>query len=859
MAPAAARSRLGEVIALYLLFFCSGAAGLIYQVVWVREFGNVFGNTIHSAALVISVFMCGLGVGSALGGRWADRHYQDAPARLLRAYALVEAGIALLGFGVALALPRLGELSAAISAYTTDADGWYVLTPASVAIRYAIAVLLLGPITLLMGATLTLLIRHVVRQDVGSAGWKIGALYGVNTAGAALGCFLTDWVLIPAGGLTMTQLTAVGLNLVAALGALRLVVRWSASAPGAPGAAGAEPPSAVSPLFMLTAFAVALAGFAGLGMEIVWFRHLGALLESVRAVLSLILTVVLIGIWLGAVGAGALHRRLGQPVLLFVAAQTIFVVASLVGLATAEPRALAVARVDVWARLVPIVREVAVPALMLGATFPLANAIVQDAQGVVGRRAGLLYLANTIGAVAGALVVGFVLLPALGMQRTVTVLVAVLALGLIPLALRALPRQPWPRAAAGASLLALGGALALWTTLPADTLVLRTLWPLGPEERRLTVHEGTGEIVAVTESPLRGRALLTNGHPMSGTGVAAQRYMRAFVHVPLLSQPAPERVLVVCFGVGTTAHAATLHPTVRRVDVVDTSRAVLAHAGYFAAANGGVLAHPAVRTHVNDGRQHLRMTPAASYDVITLEPPPIAFAGVGSLYSRDFYRLARSRLRPGGYLTQWLPVYQVTPDAALSMVRAFVEVFPQSVLLSGWMNELILVGTNGEGLEIDPARVEAALAANPALRADLERVHLATLTDLIGTFVASGARMIAVTDLYLPATDDLPLQEYALPSPGDDHRTLARLFDPGAVSTWCPACFVDGRPRRGLEGLPRHLALLAALYQHPSFREYHAATPRGRPMRLPIDVGAAQAALAGSAYLRALFTPVPPR
>ena len=700
------------MIALYLLFFCSGAAGLIYQIVWVREFGNVFGNTIHSAALVIGVFMCGLGVGSALAGRWADRHYLDAPGRLLRAYAWAEAGIALLGFGIALVLPRLGELSATISAYTTDANGWYVLTPASVVTRYAIAVLLLGPITLLMGGTLTLLIRHLVRQDVGSAGWKVGALYGVNTAGAALGCFLTDWTLIPAGGLMMTQLTAVVLNLIATLGAVRLAARRTAAAP-----APAERPREVfatpvgGPVVALTTLAIALAGFAGMGMEIVWFRHLSALLESFRTVLSLILTVILVGMWVGAMGGGALHRRLGHPVLLFVLAQAVFVIASLVGLATAEPRRVAFARIGLGATLVPIVREVGIPALMMGATFPLANAIVQDAEGAVGRRAGLLYLANTIGAVAGSVVAGFVLLPALGMQRTVTLLVVIVGLGIIPLALRAMPRRPIPRALVGVSLLALGAALFLWTKLPGDMLVVRTLWPLRDGERRLAVREGTTEIVSVTEVPGGGRALMTNGHSMSGTILPSQRYMRAFVHVPLLSQPAAERVLVICFGVGNTAHAATLHPSVRRVDVVDTSRNVLEHAAYFAASNDDVLTHPKVRVHVNDGRQHLKMMPRASYDLITLEPPPIVFAGVGSLYSREFYHLARSRLRPNGYLTQWLPVHQVTPDAALSMVRAFVEVFPQSVLLSGWMNELILVGTNGEGLEIDPARVEAALAA----------------------------------------------------------------------------------------------------------------------------------------------------
>jgi len=215
------------VVRLCLLFFLSGASGLIYQVVWVREFGNVFGNTIYSASLVVAVFMAGLGFGGYIAGQWADRRYAARPESLLATYGYFELGIGVLGFLVSLLLPRLGAVAAAISSYTQDARGWYVLSPGSYLARYAIAVAVLVPITLLMGGTLTVLIRHVVRRDVENAGRRIGALYGANTAGAALGCFLTDYTFIPAGGLQATQMIAVLLNLVAAAGALRLASRQS--------------------------------------------------------------------------------------------------------------------------------------------------------------------------------------------------------------------------------------------------------------------------------------------------------------------------------------------------------------------------------------------------------------------------------------------------------------------------------------------------------------------------------------------------------------------------------------------------------------------------------------------------------
>jgi len=233
---------------LYLLFFCSGISGLIYQVVWVRVFGNVFGNTVYSTSLVVAVFMLGLGVGSYVTGAWADRRYavrRDAvdPGSasalrgrkgaaeagrdefLLRAYGYVELIIGVAGLGVSLLLPYLDRLSTLVSSYSREPSGWYVLSTASYLARAGIAVILLTPITFLMGGTLTLLIRHLVRRDVDVGGRRIAALYGVNTAGAALGAFLTDFSLVPSMGLRGTQLVAVALNLLAGIGALWLARR----------------------------------------------------------------------------------------------------------------------------------------------------------------------------------------------------------------------------------------------------------------------------------------------------------------------------------------------------------------------------------------------------------------------------------------------------------------------------------------------------------------------------------------------------------------------------------------------------------------------------------------------------------
>lgn len=879
---------------LYLLFLCSGLSGLIYQVIWVRVFGNVFGNTIYSASLVVAVFMLGLGVGSYMAGAWADRRYATRPESLLRAYGYFELGIAVLGLVISAVLPSLDRLSAVVSFYTREASGWYVLSTTSYLARAAIAVVLLTPITLLMGGTLTLLIRHLVRNDFEVGGWRIAVLFAVNTAGAALGCFLTDFALVPATGLLGTQLVAVFFNVVAALGALYLASRPAGdvrdgarfhrakSRPIRDGRHGTVLPLQTDqsgPAVALTSLALAMTGFAYMGMEIVWFRHFTVMLGAFRAVFALLLTVILIGIGVGSFLGGIICRRAFRPIPSLLVVQALFVVSALFGLAIADARSLdrtvstdlafwtaaggAVnatqggessflrTLTELWFNARPILLEVAVPALLMGFSFPLGNAVIQRAEPSVGRRAGLLYLANTAGAVGGALACGFLLLPMFGIQGSVTVLTLAAGLALVPLcflsardtSLLAGAGLAGSRLVAGASVLATIGALALWLLLPSDYVNTRALAYSGGDERLITRTEGLTEIVAVTEAPGKGRTLYTNGHPMSSTRRLAQRYMRALAHIPLLCIDNPQTVLVIGFGVGNTTHAATLHPSIRRVEVADLSREILTHSRYFSDVNRDVLTDPRVVVYVNDGRHHLQMQAPASYDLITLEPPPVGYAGVASLYSREFYELARTRLEPKGYVSQWLPVYQMPTRTTLAMIRAFVDVFPQAVLLSGAEADLLLVGTKDSHIEIDPVRLEAALSSAPAVRADLQRVDLGSVREIVGAFLGSAGTLAEATRDSPPVTDDRPIQEYGVMSLLNFGAAVpASVVDLSHVGSWCPKCFVAGTPVPLAEGLDTYLALLTRAYTASPAEVRHARGLADTQSRL----------VAGSRYLGAI-------
>ena len=894
---------------IYLLFFLSGLSGLIYQVVWVRVFGNVFGNTVYSASIVIAVFMLGLGVGSYVVGAWADRRYAERPDSLLRTYGVVEMAIAAMGFAIALALPHLGAISAFVSSYVRDASGWYVLSPGSYVARAAIAIVLLTPITLMMGGTLTLLIRHLVRSDLAMGGWRIAELYGINTLGAATGAVLTDFVLVPAWGLWSTQLMAVALNAAAGVGAwhlarrsrvpvrlkpdtttskkkrmpLQRAVRSVRLQPDPERGVRLQPdpkrgvrlqpdqtPATTNGsgrAVVLTSLAVMLSGLAALGMEILWFRHFTILLGGFRAVFSLLLTLILLGIGLGSIVGGAVHRRTGRPAEWLMLAQGLFVASTLYGFAAAdvEPINTTVvagtgALAELWFNARPMLAEVALPAMLMGFAFPLANAVIQRAEMTVGRRAGMLYLANTAGAVVGSLAAGFLLLPAAGLQLSTTILMAVAALSIVPLyfagSIHELPtsNSATPKSGVGvlgvgsagafaASLLIAGLGLGLWLRLPADHVTMRALGAPDAGARRLVVSDGLTELIAVAEAPGRGRTLYTNGHAMSSTLPLSQRYMRALAHLPLVSMDRPTDVLVIGFGVGNTTHAATLHPSVERVELADLSRDILAHASYFEDANRGVLADPTVVVHINDGRQHLQMRSAGSYDLIVLEPPPIAYAGVGALYSREFYSLARGRLKPNGYISQWLPAYQVPSDTTLSLVRAFVDVFPQAVVLSGAASDLLLLGTTADRIAIDPDHVARVLAEAPGVRADLERVSLGALHEIVGTFVGSARTLDEATRGVPPVVDDRPLQEYGVRSMlSIGHGVPAGIVDLGRVGEWCARCFEAGRPVPGLEPLDMYLRLLALAYEAPSADIAHArrlAETEGRT-------------IAGSAYLGAI-------
>ena len=432
-----------------------------------------------------------------------------------------------------------------------------------------------------------------------------------------------------------------------------------------------------------------------------------------------------------------------------------------------------------------------VPCVLMGACFPfLAAAAVRV--GDTGRATGRLYAANTLAGVLGALLTGFVLLPALGAQASLLVAAAAAtAVGVVCAWSQSDGARIRRFAAIGLLLvLGIGGAIS-----NADQL-RRSYFRL-PGVRIDVLREGTTTTAAKATRVLFGEdadlLLLTPGVVMSGGEFSAQRYMGLMAHVPLQLAAKTDEALLICFGLGNTARSLLSHEELGHLDVVDISPEVLSLSGEFAPIHGGdPLADPRVTVHVADGRQHL-LTTETRYDAITLEPPPPAHAGVVNLYTREFYRAARARLAEGGALAQWLPIFLLDNDQILAIVAAFTDEFPDSALYYGHGYQWILLGTNGP-MSIDPA-VWQRRAEAPGAAEDLRRIGVQGIGDLVGGFMRGPESLRALTRGVRPVTDDFPIVSYpmrplaAVEYPegmlGDGHlglRLLVEGADPSETS-----------------------------------------------------------------------------
>jgi spermidine synthase len=751
---------------LVALFVLSGAAGLIYQIAWVRLLALTFGVTIYAVSTVVAAFMGGLALGSFLGGRFADR--LDRP---ILWYATAEAIIALMG----LLSPRALEWvqSTYLAVYPHDASEAALSV---VALRFALAAVVLLIPTTLMGATLPLIVKGSLAMSR-SIGPRVSWLYASNTAGAIFGTVAAGFVLIGSIGITRTVMVAAFLNLAAAGAALLLgaAIRTARSADEgadvrATAASTGEEPIGTPLVRSMVVLTFAVQGFASLAYEVIWTRVLAIILDGSTYAFSIVLATVLLGIAVGSALVSPLMSRPLPWVRIYAVLQALVAAFAFLGLVVFARIYGIMDRLDdvailqqvlvsnfAWMAVVCMV-AILPPMLLLGASFPIAARIVVSGTANAGRDLGALYAGNTAGAILGAWSAGFFLIPALGTQFSIQVLAGINGILAIGLALISGRGRGVTATAAGVVFVA---AVGLALTLAPD-MYRRIIQGHFPERDIVWVGEGQETSVAVLRSRQTGfLEMYNNGQAQASEDPGTVSFHRLMAHIPMTIHPSPQDILIVGIGGGSTAGALTRHEP-RRLDVVELSDTVVQSARYFSAANQNVLDWPRLNLKVDDGRNHLLLTDR-KYDVITADVIHPRNAGAAVLYSYEYYRLASQALKPGGLMSQWLEDRPDNPDNETQrklMARSFLKAFPHVTM---WVWGALLIGSN------EPF--------DPDLRTIAAEWHERGLGDILqGGFDTPEAftALYAMSDAELRAwagdgpimTDDQPYVEYYLSLPG---------------------------------------------------------------------------------------------
>ncbi|MBI4537602.1 MAG: fused MFS/spermidine synthase [candidate division NC10 bacterium] len=762
-------------------FLVSGAVGLIYEVLWIRMLGLVFGHTVFAVTTVLASFMGGLGLGSAVFGRVADG--TRSPLRL---YGLLEIGIGLYCFF----LPALLDGAATIYLWVSRS-----LTLPYVAfnlVQFALIALLLVPPTFLMGATLPVLTRFFVREEQ-TLGRQVGLLYSANTWGAVAGTLLAGYFLVPSLGIQTTLRMAVVANV--GLGALVLAfdrhlrrlaggsaATEPAAIPAAPGAPGERPESVSDLARLLVAAGFAASGAASMVYEITWTRALtlsiGSSTYAFTAMLAAFLCGIAGGSWAFALVAG---RRQLRPEAF--AALQVAIGLSCLALVPAFERmplwfltAFQFSQAPGYIQGVQFLLSFAAmlaPTLLIGATFPCAVRILTQGVGRVGYDTGWIYAVNTVGAILGSGAAGFLGVPALGIQWTMRVGIGInLAVGIAILVAggqgRArLLRTAGVAVAAGAA--AVAAVLPPWNpTLVSSGVAIygRQYLPLlragefaSPEwqPRLLSYRDGISGTVTVHQDGPR-LFLRVNGKTDAGTSDMHTQLLLG--HLPMLLHPAPRRVLVIGLGSGITAGAVAQHPA-EQIDVIEIEPAVVAASRFFEAENRKVLSDPRVRLIVADGRNFLQNA-QTGYDVIISEPSNPWIRGLATLFTREFFALAKRRLAPGGLMMQWIQSYGLAPEDLRMVAATFRTAFPHASLWNTTLSDNCLLGGT-EPLAVPLGRIRARFEASAGLRADFARIGIPGPIGLLADLVLPPedfARYAAQAPLN---TDDTLRLEYSAP------------------------------------------------------------------------------------------------
>ncbi len=784
---------------LLLLFVGSGACALIYEVVWFQLLELVIGSSAISLGVLLATFMGGMCIGSLAFPRVANRlasRNTSRPMHPLQMYAILEFSIGIIGVLELLAIPLIGRLY-------SPAVGHGAL---ALVLRAVVAGLCLLPPTILMGATLPAIARWVESSPRGIS-W-LGFFYGGNIVGAVCGSVLAGFYLLRVHDQSYATYVAVVLNICVA------ALAWGiASQTPTVHSAGADAtgtshvaPAAASPgdRTRLLYFAIGLSGACALAAEVVWTRLLSLTFGASVYTFSMILAVFLSGLGIGSAAGAWLARLVHSPRRALAWCQALLTVAIAWAAAVifialpnwpVNPSLAPSAWYALQLDLVRAALAVLPAAVLWGASFPLALAAIAVPGEDTSRLVGRVYAANTVGSIIGATVASLLLIPMLGTRDTQRILIAVAAVASV-LALLARERHDVaePADQAGAGQRAAGGWMFLTPVLAAILIAAMPQLPgnlvahgryavtwIGKTDV-LYVGEGMNSSVAVTNVLSSGATQFhVSGKVEASSLPQDMRLQKMLAHLPALVHPNPQSVLVVGFGAGVTAGSFLNYPSVTRLVICEIEPLIpKVVSTWFVKENNNVANDPRTQIYFDDARSFV-LTSDEKFDVITSDPINPWVKGAASLYTREYFEAVKAHLKPGGVVTQWVPLYESTPEAVRSELATFFEVFPQGTVwantIDGRGYDVVLLGADGPST-IDIAGMEQRFmqAGYREVGSSLTESGFESPIDLFSTYAGSGPELKE----WLRGADintDKNLRLQYLAGVGLNNYTAADIFD----------------------------------------------------------------------------------
>jgi len=755
-----------------LLFFCTGATALVYEVLWSKYLSLMFGSTIQAQTLVLAVFMGGLALGNRVMGMWADRALQP-----LVAYGYVEAAVGVYAFFFNSLYEMLDRLFVGVGAHLSDHGPGLLLLKSGLSIA-----LLLGP-TFLMGATLPLLAAWLQKSALDAGRWT-ARFYSINSLGAVFGAWLAGFQLVPALGMVSALRMAALVNVLVgftAVGLARAFSREAPATPEAPSAAQGSAPACSSRL-RLGCLLVALTGGISMGLEVLSSRSLILLFGASLHAFAVVLMAFILGIGLGsAVIASPRVRHWPWQstaiVLLLGAAAWVGILVLGIEQWVDVYRLLqsGIARSDIGYTFHQILTGaismvvLGVPAALLGSMLPLWMRVVSAETKTLGKRVGLLLTWNTLGAVVGVLFAGFLMMPRIGLRGSFAVMVLILCLAALLLA----RRNQQPRVALLTFVL-LGVLIPAYAftgdgwrhVLSSGVFRLRETdvnFQLMKERRRLVqilYYQDSADATVSVEKEIQSGALglRINGKPDASTkGDLATQLLLG--HLPLLAHPDSRDVFILGLGSGVTAGAVLGHP-VEYLTVAENCDPVVDAARFFAPWNRGIVTNSRARIIHEDARPLLKLNPK-QYDVLICEPSNPWAVGVGSVFSREFFELASSRLKEDGIIAQWFHVYEANDAIVALVLRTFSRVFPYTEIWDPGSGDLILLGSR-KSWTVTPEMCRTFFTRELPL-ADMAGIGLTSPATILARQLASLRTGFAIPGAGPIQSDAFPVLDYTAP------------------------------------------------------------------------------------------------